>query len=152
MNLSQRECLGFSHSNIHEWQSIHSPVPLHPLVFGHLCKMSKDVGVLRYLGGPECRAPSVENHARNNEIGEAQCVGRYVSRSTRHKVRLEVRQGATQALDMLIECLPCAHQILANNTNGLVLTSRWNGPAMPKISCVMFCVGPPISCSAKCTH
>lgn len=49
----QREWPGFSNSNIHKRPSFRSPEMLHPLVLGHLSKVSKDVGVLRYLSGPK---------------------------------------------------------------------------------------------------
>ena len=61
-----------------------------PAVFGHFYKVRKDVWVLRNLCSDKGRAPRVEDHTSENEIGEAQRVQRDVTRRSGRKARLEV--------------------------------------------------------------
>ena len=108
-NLRLWERPGFGDGDIHKRPPVRSPKLLHPLVSGHLFKVRKDVGILRDLCTTKGHAPRLEDHASENEISEGQHVQCDITRRTRCKVRLEVRQRASQVRDLLVECLPSAY-------------------------------------------
>ena len=122
-------------SNRNLCEQLLAPQMFHLVVSSHFVIMGIEGGVLCTLSGAKCNARTRKHQPRQDKVGKRHSVGDQVSRRTRRKVRLDMREGARQTLCVLVKGLTHTdHSVKSpSRVSVSIPTSRLNWPYHPKI-------------------